>query len=357
MDAAQDATTTTPAPPAPDPSGPTATAAETRSVAFRRARAASWRELETLLARVERHGARSLDADELARLAVLHRATISSLSVARGISLDRNLLEYLEALAVRSHLSVHAPRRDLLSLLARFFLRDFPGEVVARRRHVLASTACLLLGMLVGYAFTRSDLDTYDAFVSPDMADGRDPDATYDELREPLYGGQESLADTLVHFSAFLFTHNARVGMLAFALGILAGLPVIVLLFYNGASLGAMVALYDVRGLGPDFWAWVLPHGVTELFAIVLCGAGGLLIAQDVLFPGRHTRLANLRVAGRRAGVLLGGALAMLFVAGLVEGIFRQVVTSMPVRFVVADGFVLGWILYFVALGRRREAT
>ena len=84
-----------------------------KSTEFRKEREASWRELERLVDRCERKGIRSLEAAELARLPVLYRATVSSLSVARAISLDRNLVEYLEALSTRAYSSVYGVRRGL----------------------------------------------------------------------------------------------------------------------------------------------------------------------------------------------------------------------------------------------------
>src|SRR5690606_25173830 len=77
--------------------------AQARSVGFRREREASWQRLERIVARVERQGLRSLNEAELLALPSLHRAAMSALSVARAISLDRNLLEFLESLTARSH--------------------------------------------------------------------------------------------------------------------------------------------------------------------------------------------------------------------------------------------------------------
>lgn len=67
-----------------------------KSAAFRAEREGSWRELERLLEEVQRGGIHALGPRELSRLPLLYRAAVSSLSVARAISLDRNLLEYLE---------------------------------------------------------------------------------------------------------------------------------------------------------------------------------------------------------------------------------------------------------------------
>ena len=52
------------------------------------------------------------------RLPGLHRAALSSLSVARAISLDRNVVEYLEMLATRAHFAVYGTKRHLREAVA-----------------------------------------------------------------------------------------------------------------------------------------------------------------------------------------------------------------------------------------------
>jgi uncharacterized membrane protein SpoIIM required for sporulation len=55
-------------------------------------------------------------------------------------------------------------------------------------------------------------------------------------------------------FATFLFTHNARIAILAFALGFAFGVPSVLLMVMNGAGLGAFVALFASRGLARS-WA------------------------------------------------------------------------------------------------------
>ena len=47
------------------------------------------------------------------------------------------------------------------------------------------------------------------------------------------------------------------------------------------------------------------------------------------------------------------GALAMLFVAALLEGFFRQLVHSLTVRYTVVAVTSLGWLVYFVFARRK----
>ncbi len=328
-----------------------AAALKLKSVEFRREREASWAELDHLVGTIEKKGVRALSAPDLARLPVLYRAALSSLSVARAISLDRNVIDYLESLTGRAYFCVYGAKRHLREAFADFFWRRFPAAVRTFRWHLALAALVMVLGGLVGFFLTLQDENRFYSFVSDGYADGRGPTASTAELREPLYH-EETVAESLGAFATFLFTHNARIGILAFALGFVAGIPALILIFTNGLVVGAFAALYHQRGLSVDLWGWLLPHGVTELSAVVFCGAAGLAIGQSLLFPGPRTRLQNLQVRGREAGQLVLGAVVMFFLAGLIEGIFRQTVQSVPVRYTVAIATFVFWVAYLTRAGR-----
>lgn len=323
------------------------------SVRFRRERQAAWIELEGLVARCERDGIDRLGAESLARLPVLYRAAVSSLSVARSSVLDQSLRQYLEALVARAYLVVYAPKRRLSEVVVPFLLQGFPAAVRAIRWHVAVSAALLVTGVAIAFALVRADLDNYWLFVDSGMASGRTPMASVEELRHTLFDDADG--EGLLTFAAFLFTHNSSVGILTYGLGCVLGLPVVLLLFYNGMLVGAMTALFHERGLAVEWWSWILPHGVTEMLAIVLCGAAGLAVGQRLVFPGRQPRLQALAEVGRRMGAVVAGSVGMLVLAAMIEGVFRQVVQSVPLRYVVAVTFACLWAAYFVRAGRSKS--
>jgi uncharacterized membrane protein SpoIIM required for sporulation len=325
-----------------------------KSVEFRREREASWQELEQLIAQVESGGIVSLSAQALARLPMLYRATLASLSVARAISLDRNVVEYLESLAGRAYFCVYGTKQPFLETVAHFALARFPRAVRGAARQVALAALLLVAGTATGMVLTERDNDRFYALVDDSYAGGRGPASSTEDLRAVLYQSKDP-ADRLTAFAMFLFTHNASVGILCFALGFAAGVPTFLLLFMNGLILGAFAALYQQRGLGWEFWAWVLPHGVTELSAVVLCAAAGLVLGECLVFPGRHTRLDAMARRGREAGVVVLGAIGMFLLAGLIEGIFRQTVGSVAVRTALAAITAAGWLAYFLVAGRRER--
>lgn len=326
-----------------------------KSAQFRSERERTWRELERLVGRIEKSGFKSLSTDELSRLPSLYRSTVSSLSVARAISLDKNLLSYLTALVGRAYIAIYGTKRRARHAIVDFFAYRFPTAVRRNMVFVVLALVITVLGVLTGHLLTDADPERYYSFVPVAMAGGRTPAASTESLREVLYDSSGGVVSQLGFFATFLFTHNAKIGLMAFALGFVAGVPVLYLLFYNGLLLGAMASLYASRGLGFEFWAWVLPHGVTELGAVILCGAAGLVLGWSLLFPGPHTRLQNLAIRGREAAVMAIGCVAMFFLAGLIEGVFRQLVHSVVLRWGVAGTTLVFWIWYFLFFGRRRE--
>ena len=321
-----------------------------RSARFRREREPGWRRLVSLLDRVEVDGRAALSFEDARELTALYRQTVNSLSVAREVSLDASLLAYLEALAARAYLALYAPQATLSGLARRFFTQGAPRAMRASWPHLLVAGGLMLLGGLVAYALVASDPSWYYSFVPEGLANGRGPGASTERLRESIYGNDG--ASGLASFATYLFSHNTQVAIFAFALGIVAAVLTGLLVLYNGAVLGAFVAIHVEKDLGFDIFAWLSIHGVTELSAIVVAAAGGLVLGQAALFPGQRSRAEALRAVGRQAVHLAVVAAIMLLAAAILEGFFRQLVQDPWWRLGIGWGIGLLWLLWFVLAGR-----
>ena len=320
-----------------------------RSFFFRRDREGDWTDLEMMVDSAMTRGLKRLSDEDLQRLPALYRSTLSSLMVARETTMDRELVKYLEALAARAYLVVYGNRRPSRSVFGSFALETFPRTVRRLWAEVLLATGLFLLGTAVSLALVHADSAWFYAFVDAGLASGRNPAATTDQLRETLYSGPH---EGLTAFSSFLFTHNARIGMLCFALGIAAGVPTAMLVFSNGLMLGAFIGLYAQRGLLLPLLGWLLPHGVPEIAALILCAAAGLHLGRAVVFTGQLSVRESLRQCGRRATLVVAGTILLFAVAGVVEGVFRQVVLDDGVRLALVL-FNATWIaLWILAAGR-----
>lgn len=317
---------------------------------FRAEREAGWLEFEALLDRVERRSPRALSEDELLRLPTLYRSTLSSLSVARAISLDAGLVAYLEALTLRGYLYLYGVKEGIGKRIVRFFLADWPDAVGNLWRETWASFALLVIGAVAGYRLVAASPLWFEAIMPSALAGGRGPNASAEALRQVLYDGGRG--QFLSGFAAMLFIHNAQVSLLAFALGFALAVPTSLLVLLNGCLLGALFQVYAAKGLGIELGGWLSIHGTTELFAIILSGAAGMRIGTAIAFPGKESRLKAATRAGRVSASAMLGVVAMLLVAGLLEGIGRQTITSDIVRYAIGGAMLLFWLSYFYLLPR-----
>ena len=316
-----------------------------KSYRFREERESDWRKLDAIILRAEKRGVDGLSDDDMAALPGLYRQAVSSLSVARSISLDQNVTAYLETLCTRAYFFVYGTRSRFWERIAIYFARDWAAAVSAAKGPTLLAFLCLFGGGLLSFFLVLSDPEWYWTFNG--YMDSRNPNATYDQLRDTLYETDTGIVDMLSAFAAQLFSHNSGIAIFAFALGFAFGMPTAILLLYNGLAIGSFYAVFWQKGLAYELTGWLFIHGVTELFAVILAGAAGFMIGGAVAFPGRKTRMESMRQAGEKAAMVIIGAVVMLFIAALLEGFGRQLINSDAVRYTIAGISLVFWLGYF----------
>jgi len=147
-------------------------------------------------------------------------------------------------------------------------------------------------------------------------------------------------------FAAMLWQNNTKVALTSFFSGLLAGIPSALLITYNGSLLGTYTQIFHAHGLAFEWWAWILPHGVTELLALVLLAGGGMWIGRMLLLPGQTPRLELFREARGDLFRLVLFAFVMLLFAALCESFVRQSGLSDPARYAFAAGTAVLWAAY-----------
>jgi uncharacterized membrane protein SpoIIM required for sporulation len=329
-------------------------AAALRSDRFRQEREGDWMRLEQIVRHMEAGRTRRLSDQDVLDLPVLYRTVASSLSIARETSLDAATLRYLEALVQRAWFQVYGPRVGLWAWFKGFLGGGWSAAVRAIWLDILIALVVMIAGTAVGWLLVAGDPEWYHALVGS-MADTRVPGASRAVLRGTLFGHSER--DGLSIFAAYLFSNNAQVSILAFALGFAFGIPSLMLLIQNTGTLGAMLWLFHGQGLLVDFIAWLSIHGTTELFAILLAGAAGLHIGRAMAFPGSRSVMQAAAEAGRRASAVMTGVVLMLVAAAMLEGFGRQLVDSTPGRFTVGGFMLVFWLVYFFAFRRRPQGS
>jgi uncharacterized membrane protein SpoIIM required for sporulation len=322
---------------------------------FRQAHEAEWERLETIVTRMEKRSIRSLSDEDLLELPALYRTTLSSLSVARDTSLDRALITYLERLSTRAYFQIYGVQTPPWQQLKGFFARGWPEAVRSLWRETAFCVALTIGAALLAYLLIRSDPSWYYTMIPDGMAEGRDPSASAQFLRSTLYDKSHNDGGLSV-FATFLFTHNAQIAIFAFALGFAFAVPSVLLILYNGLMLGAIYAVFAAKGLGWNLAGWLMIHGTTELFAICISGAAGIRIGLAVAFPGRSSRSDAAVRAGRTAAIAMAGCVLMLAIAGLLEGVGRQLITDDGSRMLIGCAVLCSWLGYFYVLPATRSS-
>ncbi len=147
-------------------------------------------------------------------------------------------------------------------------------------------------------------------------------------------------------------TNNIKVSLLAFGGGFTFGAFTTYVLLYNGAMLGEFAVKHSTKTAGLKFWSIILPHGIIELTAIMISGGAGLILGWALVAPKNLSRLNSLRKASREALPLMGGVVAMLVVAGCIEGYFSPSNASATAKLIFAGFTAIVLIVYFGFAGR-----
>ncbi|MCA9052855.1 MAG: stage II sporulation protein M [Planctomycetaceae bacterium] len=305
-----------------------------------------WRELDRLLRSAE-HSIGSLSPETLARIDVLYRRATVHLARATTRGRDPQLIAYLNSLTARAHSLIYvSPRRSLLLGGWRFLSTGFARCIARQWKMHLASAIIFFGSALFGYFISQQD--TQAAYALSNPQDLRQPGSSPEQLQDILRGGRDQQHGELFLFASFLFQNNLKVAIMALATGILASVPTVLILVSNGLMLGHFASLHSHSSeLFWEMWAWILPHGIPELGAIVLAGGTGIMLGQALLRPGELSRAESLRRAGTEAGLTTIGLAGMLLIAAIIESYVRQSHWSTSTRLAFASVTGVAWTAYF----------
>lgn len=303
----------------------------------------TWHHLEGLAKRAQRDVGR-LSADELDELVRLHLRVSSHLSTVRTELHDPDLAAWLSQLVARSSALVHGTRPRTWRAFLHGVTDVFPAAVWHVRVPILVAT--LLFVAVAGGVGTW--LATSDAAL--ELAFPEEVRQSYLERDFEAYYS----AEPGTTFAARVFTNNAAVGALAFAAGVLWGVPTILILVFNALNVSVAIGVFHAAGEGAHMWGLLLPHGLLELSAVFIAAGAGLALGWSVIAPGDRARSEAVAEQGRRSIVLVVGLVGVFLVAGLLEGYVTP--RDWPAVARVGVGAVV-WLAVLGYLGVRGRAA
>ncbi len=272
-------------------------------------------------------------AYSLAELSALYHQTVSDLAKARSERAEPVLIEQLNLLVGRAYAVIYGRPGIQIMDIVRFFLTDFPRLVRERKHYLFVSVLVFLCGALVGFLCFDMDSKLIGLVIPEQMRT-----ALQQAIAQGKVGGGIDTMQRFNEASRIMF-HNMEVGFLAFATGLGFGIGTVYLLILNGMMVGGLAAIYHQAGLAAPFWALILPHGAVELPCVFIAAAGGLMLGNALLNPGKYGRREWLNHEGYDAVRLVVGTLPLLVVAGLVETYITP--SKLPITAKYATAMVL----------------
>ncbi len=296
------------------------------STAWLKARETYWRRLEELLERTSRSGFKALTRSELQELGLLYRQIASDLAALREHPGSSHFAAYLNQLLARAHHTIYSADHEGPAALAGFWLQSFPGVFRRHLPHVAVALAVFLGSAVVGALLTYSDPDFKTRILGPAMV----------ETIERRQMWTHSIVAIKPVASSAIMTNNLSVALMAFAMGITAGLGTLYMIAFNGLLIGVIGMACAASGMSVDLWSFVAPHGALELPAIIIAGGAGLRLADGLLFPGLLPRRESVGRAGNDAIKLVLGCLPMLVIAGVIEAFVSPTDLAVSLKFAMS---------------------
>ena len=291
----------------------------------------TWNELEALLNR-----SRNANASQLNRLGYLYRRVTSDLAVARRDFPQDKCVPYLNELASRAHATIYQISPFKRGTLWQFLRFGFPTIFRENVSFIAASFLMFTIAFAAAYWIALTD---------PVFAEKLIPEDYVSHIKKLEDGAwNDTSAERRNLFASFVMTNNIRVAFYAFAWGLMFMVGAAYILVFNGIYIGAIAGLCHVHGVSLALWSFVSPHGYIELTTIFIAGGAGLKLGYSLIAPSHFTRKRALRDAASVAIRMLGGCVALLIVAGTIEGFVSP--SGLPNAVKIGFGAVTGILLF-----------
>ena len=279
-------------------------------------------------------------------LAALYRRATADLARAQRDWPGEPVHRYLNGLVARGHGVLYRRGGAVWQRVRAFYTETLPRTYRGAAAYLLAAGALLFVPAIVTYFVVLANPDAAYAIAPPKLIDAVHHHQLWTNIP----------ADSRVQMAGLISVNNIGVSMLAFALGIVFGLPVVWVMVTNGISFGGLFGLTQAYGISGGLFGFVIGHGVLELSIVVAQGAGGLMMGWALISPGNRSRSDAVAIAAQRAFTLLLGLAPLLLIAGAIEGNISP--SEAPFLIKVAIGLTTGLVFYaYLLLAGRNQRS
>src|SRR5438105_13490881 len=313
-----------------------------RAEEFVMLRRQDWNRLEDLLARAGAGRLNPLTPAQVLTMSALYRRATADLARAQRDWPGEPVHRYLNGLVARGHGIVYRRGGEVWKRVRRFYVETLPQTYRQAWPYLLAAAALMFVPALVSFFVVLANPDAAYAIADPRLIDQVHHHQLWTNIPP----------DERVQIAGLIMVNNIYVSILAFALGVFFGLPVMWVMISTGISLGGLFGLTAAYGLAGGLFDFVIGHGVLELSLFIARGPGGLMMGWALVSPGNRKRSDALVIAARRAFTILLGLAPVLVIAGTIEGNISP--SGAPSALKVAIGLTTGVLFcsYLLLPGR-----
>ncbi|WP_417886227.1 stage II sporulation protein M [Zunongwangia sp.] len=257
------------------------------------------------------------------KLSNLYIEITDHLSYSKTFYPNSSTTQYLNELASSAHQKIYKNKKESRNKLVLFYTKEFPLFFYQYQKQLLISFLLFLFFALIGvYSASQED-----AFIRAVLGDGyvnmtleniknNDPMAVYKQAAE---------TDMFLGITI----NNIRVGLMAFSLGILAGIGTVLIIMQNALMLGSFQYFFYDQGLLWESVRTIWIHGTIEISVIIISGCAGLVVGKGILFPKTYTRMHAFVKAVKDGLKIVMSTIPFFIVAGFLEGFVTRH-TEMP---------------------------
>jgi len=273
----------------------------------------------------------------------LYLEVTDDLSYAKTFYPGSNTAAYLNELAASAHQKIYTNKKEPGNAFWRFYSKDFPQMFYHFQKQLLLSFLISAIFIAVGAfsassdgAFVRAILGDSYVNMTLENIEKNDPMAVYKQMGQlDMFLG--------------ITINNIRVALMAYTLGIFAGLGTVVVLMQNAIMLGSFQYFFYQNGMLWESARTIWIHGTIEISVIIIAGCAGLVVGKSILFPQTYTRLTSF-VKGIKNGLkIVLSTIPFFIVAGFLEGfVTRQTHMSDWLAILIISLSLLSILFYYV---------
>ena len=276
----------------------------------------------------------------------------NDLSYAQTYYPESKTLAYLNSLASQAHQKIYITKKETSNKIVSFWKYEFPLFFKQYHKTLLYTFLFFMAAVVIGAVSTLND----DSFVRLILGDAY-VNMTIENIEK---GEPMAVYKSSGEIGMFLgiTINNIRVGIFAFAMGILFSVGTIYVLFSNGIMLGAFSTFFYNHGvLEKTSTVWL--HGTIEISVIVIAGCAGLVMGNSFLFPKTYSRRVSFMKGAKDGLKIIVSTFPFFIIAGFIEGFITRYGDNM--HWVISYSIILAsvalisyyYIFYPILLNRK----